>query len=152
MSEPVRLMVKRLHPERDADLPVPRYMTAGAAGMDLVAANSEDITIEPGRRALIPTGLAIAVPLGFEAQVRARSGLAIRKGLLLPNAPGTIDADYRGEVKVILANFGEEPFVVTRGERIAQMVIAPVAQAQIVETDTLPDTERGDGGFGHTGA
>ena len=134
-------------------LPLPAYETAGAAGMDLRAAVPEDqpITLQPGGRALVPTGLKIAVPLGFEAQVRARSGLALKHGIICPNAPGTIDSDYRGEVGVIVANLGSEPFVIRRGERIAQMVVAAHAQAVIAEVETLDDTARGAGGFGSTG-
>ncbi len=135
------------------DLPLPAYETPGAAGMDLRAAAPEDepVVIRPGARALVPTGLSIAVPLGFEAQVRPRSGLALRAGITCLNTPGTIDSDYRGEVKVILANLGEENFVVRRGDRIAQLVIAPVARAQWRETADLEDTARGGGGFGSTG-
>jgi dUTP pyrophosphatase len=126
-------------------------MTPHAAGMDLVAAVEADTVIAPGQRKLIPTGICIALPPGFEAQVRPRSGLAINHGIGLLNAPGTIDADYRGEIKVIVANFGEDPFVVKRGDRIAQMVIQRVACGEWVAVDDLPPSERNDGGFGHTG-
>jgi dUTP pyrophosphatase len=134
-------------------LPLPAYETAQAAGMDLRAAlpEGEPLTLAPGQRAAIPTGLAIALPPGFEAQVRPRSGLAFKFGLSMVNSPGTIDADYRGEVKVILINHGQDPFVVHRGERIAQLVIAPVIQAAWQEVSSLDETERGAGGFGHTG-
>lgn len=134
-------------------LPLPAYETSGSAGMDLRAAVDEaaPVTLPPGGRALIPTGLSIAVPAGYEAQVRPRSGLALKFGLTCLNSPGTIDADYRGEVGVILANLGAEAFVVRRGERIAQMVIAPVVQARLVEVEDLDATERGAGGFGSTG-
>jgi dUTP pyrophosphatase len=134
-------------------LPLPAYETPGAAGMDLRAAVAEDdpIVIRPGSRALTPTGFCIAVPRGFEAQVRPRSGLAIRSGITCLNTPGTVDSDYRGEVKVILANLGEENVVIRRGDRIAQLVIAPVVQAQWRETDNLDETSRGAGGFGSTG-
>ncbi len=132
-------------------LDLPAYATSGAAGMDLRAAVEEPLVLEPGGRALVPTGLKIAVPPGYEAQVRARSGLALRHGILLPNAPGTIDADYRGEVGVILANLGDEPFRIQRGDRIAQLVLAPVARAAWRRVDHLEPTERGGGGFGHTG-
>lgn len=134
-------------------LPLPAYETEQAAGMDLRAAVPEDepITLAPGQRAAIPTGLAMALPPGFEAQVRPRSGLAFKFGLSMVNAPGTIDADYRGEMKVLLINHGQEPFVVRRGERIAQLVIAPVIQAGWQEVSSLDETERGAGGFGHTG-
>jgi len=134
-------------------LPLPAYETAGAAGMDLRAAVPEEqpITLQPGDRALVPTGLKIAVPLGFEAQVRARSGLALKHGIICPNAPGTIDSDYRGECGVILANIGAEPFVIRRGERIAQMVIARHERADWLEVEVLDETARGTGGFGSTG-
>jgi len=133
------------------DLPLPRYATAGSAGLDLAAAVEGDLVLEPGARALVPTGLRIALPAGYEAQVRPRSGLALRSGLVLPNAPGTIDADYRGEISVLLMNAGRESFTVRRGDRVAQLVVAPVVQAQLVEVATLDATARGAGGFGHTG-
>jgi dUTP pyrophosphatase len=133
------------------DLPLPAYATAGAAGMDLLAAVEEAVTLAPGAGALVPTGLRIAVPDGFEAQVRPRSGLALRQGLLVPNSPGTIDSDYRGEVQVILRNLGGEPVRIERGMRIAQIVFAPVARARWSPMSSLPATERGHGGFGHTG-
>ncbi|HVT08899.1 MAG TPA: dUTP diphosphatase [Polyangia bacterium] len=129
----------------------PRYMSEGAAGMDLASAAPEPITIPPGGRAAVPTGLAFEIPVGFEGQVRARSGLARKFGIGLPNAPGTIDADYRGEVAVLLVNWGSEPFVVNPGDRVAQLVIAPVAIAELEEAAELSDTARGAGGFGHTG-
>ena len=132
-------------------LPLPSYETADSAGMDLRAAVAEAITIEPGKRALVPTGLKMALPRGYEAQIRPRSGLALKKGITLPNTPGTIDADYRGELGIILMNLGEEPFVLERGDRIAQMVVAPVTVATWVEVDDLDETERGEGGFGSTG-
>ena len=136
-----------------ADLPLPAYETAGSAGMDLLAAVPEDapVTLAPGARALVPTGLKIALPPGHEAQVRPRSGLALKHGVTCLNSPGTIDADYRGEVGVILINHGSDPFVVRRGERIAQMVVAPVLQVALVEAGTLDETARGAGGFGSTG-
>jgi dUTP pyrophosphatase len=133
------------------DLPLPRYATTGSAGLDLAAAVDGELILEPGARALVPTGLCIALPAGYEAQVRPRSGLALRDGVLLPNAPGTIDSDYRGEIAVILLNLGHEPFLVKRGDRIAQLVIAPVVQAQLALVATLDTTARGAGGFGHTG-
>lgn len=134
-------------------LPLPAYQTAEAAGLDLTAAvpDSEPMTLAPSQYALVPTGLAIALPPGFEAQVRPRSGLAAKHGITVLNAPGTIDADYRGEIKVILINHGAAPFVIKRGERIAQMVIAPVVQAALVPVATLSATDRGAGGFGSTG-
>jgi len=134
-----------------ADLPLPRYETAHAAGLDLMACVVADTVLAPGRREVIPTGFAIALPDGFEAQVRPRSGLAARHGITVLNAPGTIDADYRGEIGVILVNHGEVPFTIGRGMRIAQLVVAPVARAFLVERDGLPDTLRGAGGFGSTG-
>ncbi|MFD1331422.1 dUTP diphosphatase [Methylopila musalis] len=134
-------------------LPLPAYESEAAAGLDLAAAVPEDapIPIAPGERALVPTGLALQFPIGFEAQVRPRSGLALRHGVTVLNAPGTIDADYRGELKVLLVNFGQETFTVTRGARIAQLVVAAVARAALVEAGGLDATSRGDGGFGSTG-
>ncbi|MEE2749997.1 MAG: dUTP diphosphatase [Myxococcota bacterium] len=132
-------------------LPLPAYETAGAAGLDLRAALDTPLVIEPGERVRVPTGLQMEIPLGFEGQVRARSGLAWRNGLAVINAPGTIDADYRGEVQVLLVNLGTEAFTVKRGERVAQLVIAPVVQADITVVEALPETERGSGGFGSTG-
>ena len=133
------------------DLPPPEYMTQQAAGMDLRAAVSEPITLSSGAFAVVPTGIRVAIPPGFEGQVRPRSGLAARHGIGLVNSPGTIDADYRGEVCVVLINQGREPFVVSRGDRIAQLVIAPVARATVQLAEELDDTDRGSGGFGHTG-
>jgi dUTP pyrophosphatase len=132
-------------------LPLPAYATEGAAGMDLLAAVPAPLTIAPGERVLVPTGLRIAVPAGFEAQVRPRSGLAYKHGLGVPNSPGTIDADYRGEVQVPLINLGRADFVVERGMRIAQMVVMPVPAVALVEVAELDTTNRGPGGFGHTG-
>jgi dUTP diphosphatase len=134
-------------------LPLPAYQTAQAAGLDLLAAVAESapLTLAPGQHALVPTGLAIALPEGFEAQVRPRSGLAAKHGVTVLNSPGTIDADYRGEIRVILINHGTEAFTIRRGERIAQMVIAPVVQAALVPVTSLSDTDRGSGGFGSTG-
>ncbi|WJR78312.1 dUTP diphosphatase [Bradyrhizobium sp. NP1] len=134
-------------------LALPAYQSTDAAGLDLVAAVPDEapLTLSPGQRAMVPTGLAIALPAGFEAQVRPRSGLAAKHGVTVLNSPGTIDADYRGEINVILINHGASPFVIRRGERIAQMVIAPVVQARLVPVDTLADTARGSGGFGSTG-
>ena len=135
------------------DLPLPAYESPGAAGMDLRAALAEDqpLVLRPGSRAAVPTGLAIALPRGHEAQVRPRSGLALRNGVTPLNSPGTVDADYRGEIKVILINLGEEDFTIRRGDRIAQLVIAPIEQATWRELDALDETERGAGGFGSTG-
>lgn len=134
------------------DLPLPQYMSAHAAGLDLYAAVTEPVTIAPGEIKLIPTGLFVEIPIGCEGQVRARSGLALRHGLFLPNAPGTIDADYRGELKVIIGNAAREPFEITRGMRFAQLVIQRVEHAEVVEVESLSATERAEGGFGHTGA
>jgi len=145
----VEVAVQRLPHGRD--LPLPAYATAGSAGMDLHAALDRPLRLAPGERALVPTGLALALPAGFEAQVRARSGLALKRGLAVLNAPGTIDSDYRGEVGVILANLGTEIVELARGERIAQLVVAPVARARLLETDLLPQTGRAAGGFGSTG-
>jgi dUTP pyrophosphatase len=147
MTIPVRL---RLLPHNQ-DLPLPSYATEGAAGMDLLAAVVEPIEIEPGQRVLIPTGLAIALPAGYELQIRPRSGLALRHGIVLPNSPGTIDEDYRGEIQVIVLNTGGEPFRVERGARIAQAVLAPVVRAAWDEVEDLDVTARNAGGFGSTG-
>ncbi len=133
------------------DLPLPRYMSAHAAGLDLYAANTEPIRIEPGEIKVVPTGLFLEIPPGYEGQVRARSGLALRHGLMLPNAPGTIDADYRGEIQVILGNCGRAPYTISRGMRFAQLVIQRVEQVEVVEVAELAESERGVGGFGHTG-
>lgn len=133
------------------DLPLPRYMSAQAAGMDLAAAVAEPVVLAPGQRALVPTGLALEVPPGVEAQVRPRSGLALRHGVSCLNSPGTIDADYRGEVGVILINHGQEAFTIHRGDRIAQLVLAQVVQAELDVVTELTESERGAGGFGHTG-
>lgn len=132
-------------------LELPAYATAHAAGMDLCAAVREDVVLQPGERKLIPTGLSIALPEGYEAQIRPRSGLALKNGLSVLNSPGTIDADYRGEVQIILANLGNEPFTVTRGMRIAQMVVAAYSRVVWSRTETLSETARGTGGFGSTG-
>src|SRR5690554_4676026 len=133
------------------DLPLPAYETPSSAGMDLRAALSEPLVLQPGQRFLIPTGLQMALPHGFEAQVRPRSGLAIKHGITMLNSPGTIDADYRGEVKVIAINHGSESFEIKHGDRIAQLVIAPVVQVQVVLSENLDQTDRGEGGFGSTG-
>jgi len=132
-------------------LELPSYATSGSAGCDLRAAVSEPLTLAPGARALVPTGIAVAIPEGHEGQVRMRSGLAIRHGLTLLNGPGTIDADYRGEIRVILDNLGSEPVTLSRGDRIAQLVIAPVVRARLERSDELPETSRHTGGFGSTG-
>jgi len=145
----VQVQVKRLpHSE---GLPLPSYATSGAAGMDLLAAVATPLTLAPGQRSLVPTGLAIALPPGFELQVRPRSGLALKNGIVLPNSPGTIDEDYRGELQVIVMNAGQEPFTIERGMRIAQAVLAPVVRVSWSEVSELDDTARGAGGFGSTG-
>ena len=151
MASPITIQVQIRRKPGCEDIPLPRYMSPQAAGMDLCAACEREVTIAPGQVVAVPAGFFLAVPAGYEAQVRARSGLALRHGIIVPNAPGTIDADYRGEVHVILANIGRDVFTVRRGMRIAQMVICPVARAGLVETDSLGPTARGDGGFGHTG-
>ncbi|WP_310534522.1 dUTP diphosphatase [Novosphingobium sp.] len=147
MSEAVPVLVKRLDHGQGLDLPA--YATSGAAGMDVVSA--EDVSLAPGARHAVATGLAMAIPPGFEVQVRPRSGLALKHGITVPNTPGTIDSDYRGELKIILINHGSVPFDIRRGDRVAQLVLAPVVQAGWVEVDELDDTARGAGGFGSTG-
>ena len=147
MSVPIQL--RRL--PHGTDLPLPSYATEGAAGMDLLAAVAEPVTLGPGQRALIPTGLAIALPPGHELQIRPRSGLALRHGIVLPNSPGTIDEDYRGEIQVIMLNTGDAPFVIERGARIAQAVLAPVIRVVWREVEALDETARNQGGFGSTG-
>lgn len=146
-TDPVGVELKRLpHGE---GLELPHYATDGAAGMDVLSA--EDVTIAPGARHAVATGLSLAIPQGFEIQVRPRSGLALKHGITVPNTPGTIDSDYRGELKVIMINHGTEPFAISRGDRVAQLVLAPVTQARWIEVDELDATERGEGGFGSTG-
>ena len=140
-----------LIPEEERDLPMPRYETQGSAGMDVCAAIDGELVIAPQEIILIPSGFAVAIPQGYEMQVRPRSGLAVKHGITLINSPGTIDADYRGEVKIGLVNLGRDPFVLRRGDRIAQLVLAPVIQASWRLTESLDATERGNGGFGHTG-
>jgi dUTP pyrophosphatase len=143
-----------VRPERDSDLPLPKAATPDSAGVDLVAALESPLVLGPGDRAAVPTGLAVAIPPGYEGQIRARSGLALRHGLLLPNAPGTVDPDFRGEVQVILLNAGSDPVTVRRGDRIAQLLIAPVVAADWEEVGSLEElgpTLRGPGGFGHSG-
>lgn len=147
----MKIKVKRLRPDRDQDILLPKYMTEHAAGMDLFAAVDEEVILNPGERKLIPTGIALEIPDGFEGQIRPRSGLALRHGITLVNTPGTIDADYRGEVGILLINLGDEPFNVKRGERIAQMVIAPIFKAVLEVVKDLNSTPRSGGGFGHTG-
>jgi dUTP pyrophosphatase len=148
-GDTVRIAIARLPGARD--LPLPRRATPGSSGYDLCAAVDAALELAPGERALVPTGLAIALPEGYEGQVRPRSGLALRHGIVLPNAPGTIDSDYRGELMVIVQNLGDAPFTIRRGDRIAQLVIAAVACAEWDERSALDDTTRGEGGFGHSG-
>lgn len=145
------IKILRLRPDTDADIPLPRYMTAQSAGMDLCAALQQDLILPSGDRALIPTGFAIALPTGFEAQIRPRSGLAIKHGIGLINSPGTIDADYRGEIKIAVINLGPEPYTFKRGDRIAQMIVQKVYVAQFDIVEKLDETGRESGGFGHTG-
>ncbi len=144
----LEIKIKRVH---SFDLPLPRRMSEGASGYDLYAAVDEVVIVEPGKRALIPTGFSLEMPIGYEAQIRPRSGLALKQGISLVNTPGTIDADYRGEVKVIIINHGDEPFTIKRGDRIAQMVFVELPRVQLVPDTELSETDRGDGGFGHTG-
>ena len=147
----VAIRFKWLNPEGDADLNLPAYETTGSAGMDVCAAVELDRVLSPGEIVLIPTGFGVSIPEGYEIQVRPRSGLAVKHGITLINAPGTIDSDYRGEVKIALINLGDQPFTVRRGDRIAQLVLTPVVKARIIIATTLDSTERGSGGFGHTG-
>jgi dUTP pyrophosphatase len=150
-SNLLSIPIRRVRGETDADLPLPQYMSDRAAGMDLFAAVESDLTIQPQEAALVPTGLAVAIPEGFEGQIRARSGLAIKHGLAVINAPGTIDSDYRGEIKVALINLGKKPFTIHRGDRIGQMIISRVYRAQWDLREDLDETHRNEGGFGHTG-
>ena len=140
--------IKKLRPNTAR---LPEYMTPNAAGMDLYADLDDDIILQPGARSLLSTGIALALPHGYEAQIRPRSGLALRHGITLVNSPGTIDQDYRGEIGIIMVNHGREPFTVRNGERIAQLVFAPISRAELQEVDDLDETERGERGFGHTG-
>jgi dUTP pyrophosphatase len=151
MSNSPVIKILRLRPDADADIPLPRYMTTQSAGMDLCAAIRKDLVLDKGDRALIPTGFAIALPTGFEAQIRPRSGLAIKHGIGLINSPGTIDADYRGEIKIAVINLGSGPYTFQRGDRIAQMVVQKVHVAQLHVVAELDETRRNSGGFGHTG-
>jgi len=150
MSLPVKVLIARVHASA-ADLPLPSYATEGSAGMDIRAAVDGELILKAGETALVPSGFAIALPPGFEAQIRPRSGLAIQHRIGIMNSPGTIDSDYRGELKIILTNFGKDDFVIRRGDRIAQMIVAPYARAAWEECASLERTERGSGGFGHTG-
>ncbi|OGP86844.1 MAG: deoxyuridine 5'-triphosphate nucleotidohydrolase [Deltaproteobacteria bacterium RBG_13_65_10] len=149
--EQIEVPIRRVRPERDADIALPQAMTPLSAGVDLPAAIEEDVSLAPGERRAIPTGFAIALPSGYEGQVRPRSGLALRSGITVANAPGTVDADYRGEVQVILINLGEAPVTIRRGDRVAQLIVAPIVRPDWIEVDGLPESRRGGGGFGHTG-
>jgi dUTP pyrophosphatase len=151
MIETVTVRIKRVRPEEDGDIPLPAYMTEASAGLDLRAAVAERFIVAKGQIALVPTGIALALPPGFEAQIRPRSGLALKKGLTLVNSPGTIDADYRGEIGLAVINLGPDDVVIERGDRVAQMVIGRVWQAEFELVPELDDTDRGPGGFGHTG-
>lgn len=151
MDQPPTIKFLRLRPELDADISLPRYMTPYAAGMDICAAIETDLVLEKGAIALIPTGFAIALPQGFESQIRPRSGLAVKHGIGIINSPGTIDADYRGEIKIALINLGEKDYTIRRGDRIAQMVVKKVYQARLEIVEQLDETDRNTGGFGHTG-
>ncbi len=146
-----QIRLQRLYPLRDRDLPLPRYMTPGAAGADVFAALEQPLVLQPLERAAVPTGLAVEIPQGWEMQVRPRSGLALRDGVTVLNGPGTIDSDYRGEVRILLVNLGVQPVTLRRGDRIAQWVVSPAPQAEFVEIDQLDSTTRGAGGFGSTG-
>ena len=150
-EEVVKVKIRRVRGERDQEIPLPQYMTESSSGMDLFAAVDQEISLEPGERKLIPTGISLSIPVGYEGQVRPRSGLAMKNGVTLVNTPGTIDADYRGEVGVLLINFGEQSFRIKRGDRIAQLVFVPVCRALLELTDELDNTPRSEGGFGHTG-
>jgi dUTP pyrophosphatase len=149
--KPLVLRIRRLNPERDQDLPFPEYMSPGASGLDLPAAIEGEIILAPGEIRLIPTGLAMAIPPGFEGQVRPRSGLALKYGIGLINSPGTIDSDYRGEIGMAVINLGQKPFTLHRGDRLAQLVINKIYQMVIQLVDDLDQTDRADGGFGHSG-
>lgn len=151
MSPMPVIQIRRLHPEKDSDIPLPCYMTSHSAGMDLCAVIEHDTHMEQGDIVLIPTGFAMAIPEGFEAQIRPRSGIAVKHGIGIVNSPGTIDSDYRGEVKIAVINMGKNAYVIRRGDRIAQMVIKKVYQARLEVVEELDETERDAGGFGHTG-
>lgn len=145
------LRIRRLHPEKDRDLPIPQYMSPGASGLDLPAAVEGEIILSPGEIRLIPTGLALAIPPGYEGQIRPRSGLALKHGITLVNTPGTIDSDYRGELGLAIINLGQKPYTIRRGDRLAQLVLHKVYQADIMVVENLETTNRADGGFGHSG-
>jgi len=150
MSETVHILIKKL--DHAGDLPLPRFMSEEASGMDIFAAVEKEVIVKPGEFILVPTGIKMAIPPGFEAQVRPRSGLAFKHGITLLNSPGTIDADYRGEIKVLLINLGAQNYHIKRGERIAQLIIHALPTVKLVQVEELPPSSRGDGGFGHTGS
>lgn len=150
MSETVEIKIKRISNEF-SDVPLPAYATEGSAGMDIRAAVKDELIIEPGKVSLVPTNLSVEIPKGYEIQVRPRSGLAANHSIGILNSPGTIDSDYRGEIKIILINFGDQPFTIHKGDRIAQLIVSKVYSAKIVETENLNSSRRGEGGFGHTG-
>ena len=145
------IQLRRIHPDKDSDIPLPRYMTTQSAGMDLCAVIENDIHMKHGDIVLVPTGFAMAIPEGFEGQIRPRSGIAVKHGIGIINSPGTIDSDYRGEVKIAVINMGKKAYILRRGDRIAQMIIKKVYQARLEVVGTLEETERNSGGFGHTG-
>jgi dUTP pyrophosphatase len=151
MTETLILRIRRLNPGKDRDLPIPEYMSPGAAGLDLPAAIEREIILAPGEIRLVPTGLALALPTGYEGQIRPRSGLALKHGITLVNSPGTIDSDYRGELGLAVINLGQTPYTIRRGDRLAQLVIQRVHQADIQLVEDLETTDRADGGFGHSG-
>jgi dUTP pyrophosphatase len=151
MTESLTLRIRRLNPEKDRDLPIPQYMSPGASGLDLPAAIEGEVILAPGEIRLVPTGLALAIPPGYEGQVRPRSGLALKHGITLVNTPGTIDSDYRGELGLAIINLGQNPYTIRRGDRLAQLVLHKVYQADIQEVENLEATDRADGGFGHSG-
>ena len=151
MAKTPVIQLRRIHPDKDSDIPLPRYMTPQSAGMDLCAAIENDICLNRGDIVLVPTGFAMAIPDGYEGQIRPRSGLAAKHGISIVNSPGTVDSDYRGEVKIALIHLGKEPYVLRRGDRIAQLLIKEVYQAKLEVVEVLKETERDTGGFGHTG-
>ena len=150
-DSPDHVTVRVMRLQGNRDMPLPSYETVGASGLDLRAAVDGELTLHPGEIRLVPTGLAISLPAGYEAQIRPRSGLALKQGVGMVNSPGTIDSDYRGEIGLILINWGKTPFVIKRGDRIAQMVVTRVSRAEVLEVDRLETTARGEGGFGHSG-
>ncbi|MBW1849313.1 MAG: dUTP diphosphatase [Deltaproteobacteria bacterium] len=151
MAQPLVIQLRRIHPDKDSDIPLPRYMTPQSAGMDLCAAIENDIHLNHGDIVLVPTGFAMSIPEGYEGQIRPRSGIAVKHGISIVNSPGTIDSDYRGEVKIAVIHMGKKAYILHRGDRIAQMIIKKVYQAKLEVVEALEETERNAGGFGHTG-